>query len=100
MISAQAPYEGEEPTMRKGSYSEELVKYQEVSGREREQIQTSDSQIQLTTHQSRRQLLISSPLQTREDVLKRTQQHIFLDDVRLESKACTVQTNEEITVPR
>ena len=26
MISAQAPYEGEEPTMRKGSYSEELIK--------------------------------------------------------------------------
>ena len=26
MIPAQAPYEGEEPTMRKGSYSEELVK--------------------------------------------------------------------------
>ena len=26
-----------EPTMRKGSYSEELVKHQEVSGREREQ---------------------------------------------------------------
>ena len=25
-IPAQAPYEGEEPTMRKGSYSEELVK--------------------------------------------------------------------------
>ena len=26
MIPAQAPYEGGEPTMRKGSYSEELVK--------------------------------------------------------------------------
>ena len=26
MIPAQAPYEGEEPTMRKGSYSEELVR--------------------------------------------------------------------------
>ena len=26
MIPAQAPYEGREPTMRKGSYSEELVK--------------------------------------------------------------------------
>ena len=26
MISAQAPYERGEPTMRKGSYSEELVK--------------------------------------------------------------------------
>ena len=85
--------------MRKGSYSEELVKHQEVSGHEREQHQTSDSQIQLATHQSRRQLLISSPLQTREDVLQRTQQPIFLDDVLLESKACTVQTNVEITVP-
>ena len=26
MIPAQAPYEGREPRMRKGSYSEELVK--------------------------------------------------------------------------
>ena len=26
MIPAQAPYEGREPTMRKGSYSEELVR--------------------------------------------------------------------------
>ena len=26
MIPAQAPYEGGEPTMRKGSYSEELVR--------------------------------------------------------------------------
>ena len=72
---------------------------QKVSGHEREQHQTSDSQIQLATHQSRRQLLISSPPQTREDVLQRTQQPIFLDDVRLESKACTVQTNVEMTVP-
>ena len=30
--------------------------------------------------QSRRQILISSPLQTSEDVLKRTKQHMFLDD--------------------
>ena len=29
--------------------------------------------------QSRRQLLISSPLQTHEDVLQRIQQHMFLD---------------------
>ena len=40
----------------------------EVSGNEREQHQANDSQTQSTTHQSRRQLLISSPLQTREDV--------------------------------
>ena len=32
-------------------------------------------------------------------MLKRSQQPIFVDDVRLESKACTAQTNEEITVP-
>ena len=57
------------------------------------------AELQLTTHHSRRQLLILSPLQTREDVLQRTRQHIFLDDFRLESKACTVQTNIEITVP-
>ena len=31
MIPAQAPYEGWEPTMRKGSYSEELVKNVEGS---------------------------------------------------------------------
>ena len=52
----------------------------------------------MSTHQCRRQPLISSPLQTREDVLQRTQQHIFLDEVRLESKACTVQKCIEITV--
>ena len=40
----------------------------EVNGHEHEQHQASDSQTQLATHQSRRQLLISSPLQTREDV--------------------------------
>ena len=40
----------------------------EVNGHEHEQHQASDSQTQLTTHQSRRQLLISSPLQTCEDV--------------------------------
>ena len=69
------------------------------SKRAREQHQDRDGRMQLTTHQCRRQFLISSPLQTREDVLQRTQQHIFLDEVRLESKACTVQTNIEITVP-
>ena len=41
----------------------------------------------------------SSCASTREDVLQRTPQHMFLDDVRLESKACTIQANEEITVP-
>merc|ERR1719323_1670298 len=41
---------------------------EEVDGHEREQHQTSDDQIQLTAHQSRRQLLIPSPLQTNEDV--------------------------------
>ena len=40
----------------------------EVNGHEREQHQPSDSQIHLTTHKSRRQLLIPSPLQTNEDV--------------------------------
>ena len=50
-------------------------------------------------HSTSGRLLISSPLQTREDVLQRTQQHLFLGDVRLESKACTAQTNTEITVP-
>ena len=33
MIPAQAPCEGEEPTMRKGSYSEELVKIVDVTHR-------------------------------------------------------------------
>ena len=33
MIPAQAPYEGGEPTMRKGSYSEELVKNDSRGGR-------------------------------------------------------------------
>ena len=46
----------------------------------------------MTTQQCRRQLLISTPLQTREGVLRRTQRHMFLDEVLLESKACTVQT--------
>ena len=40
----------------------------EVNGHDHEQHQASDSQTQLTIHQSRRQLLISSLLQTREDV--------------------------------
>ena len=48
------------------TYEAEL---EEVCGQEREQHQTSDSRTQLTTHQYGRQLLISSPLQTREDVL-------------------------------
>ena len=30
MIPAQAPYEGEEPTMRKGSYSEESVRMSSI----------------------------------------------------------------------
>ena len=30
MIPAQAPYEGREPTRRKGSYSEELVRIDDV----------------------------------------------------------------------
>ena len=50
-------------------------------------------------HQTRRPLLISSPLQTKEDVQQRIQQYMFLDKVRLESKACPVQANVEITVP-
>ena len=37
------PVKGGEPTMRKGSYSEELVKHQEVSHREREQQSTFSS---------------------------------------------------------
>ena len=40
----------------------------EVNGHEHEQHQASDGQTQLTTHQSRRQLLISSPLQTLNDM--------------------------------
>ena len=47
---------------------ESEVGLKEVSGNEREQHQASDSQTQVTTHQSRRQLLLLGPLQTREDV--------------------------------
>ena len=48
-------------------------------------------------------LALSSPSRRRQcrahQCFRRTQQHVFLDDVRLESKACAVQTNIEITVP-
>ena len=41
---------------------------EEVDGNDREQHRTSDGQVQLTAHQSSRQLLIPSPHQTNGDV--------------------------------
>ena len=70
----------------------------EVNGHERQQHQSNDVQIQLTAHQRRRQLLIPSSFQTDGDVQQSAQQQVFLDDVRLETEACPIQPDVEMTV--
>ena len=51
---------------------------EEVDGKDREQQQTSDGQVQLTAHQSRKQLLSPGPLQATGVVQKRTTQDMLL----------------------
>ena len=51
-----------------------------MNGHEREH-QTSDSQIQLTAHLSRRQFLVPRSLQTNKEVQQSVQQHVLFDDV-------------------
>ena len=63
---------------------------------EREQHQYSDDKIQLTTHQSRRQLLVPHLLQTNKDVQHSAQQHVLFDDVCLETKSGSL---EHVQIP-
>ena len=66
------------PVNKRGWRSQEVLRsvskteLEEMNGHEREQHQTCDGQIQLATHQSRRQFLVPRSLQTNKDVLNNT----------------------------
>ena len=70
---------------------------EEMNCHERGQHQTSDSQIQLSALQFRRQLLPRS-LQTNKDAQQSAQQHLLFDDVFLETQSCPIHANVEIAV--